>query len=33
MIIIEFLYKRFQKQSYTDLIYSKMDESPVSVWL
>ena len=32
MIIIEFLYKRFQKHTYTgDMVYSQMNESPVSV--
>ena len=32
MVIIEFLYKRFQKRAYTGLVNSQMNESPVAVW-
>ena len=32
MVIIEFLYKRFQKRTYTGLVNSQMNESPVAVW-
>ena len=33
MVIIEFLYKRFQKRTYIGgMVYSQMNESPVPVW-